>query len=83
MENGTIPDEMLESVKYDSSLDPYREFNSHDAIKIYGFTIHRKYLTLNLTERGRFVAKTIHNKQRYSICMVFLGLFKKPANVGK
>ena len=34
-----IPEEMIESVRYDSSLDSYRESNYFDAIAIYGFTI--------------------------------------------
>ena len=38
MKDGVIPDEMEESVKYDSSLDSFRS-NSFDAISIYGFTI--------------------------------------------
>ena len=38
MIDGIIPDEMAESVTYDSSLDSYRS-NAYDAIAIYGFTI--------------------------------------------
>ena len=38
MVNGIIPHEMAESVRYDASLNPYRE-NSYDAIAIYGFLI--------------------------------------------
>ena len=38
MIDGIVPDEMTESVKYDSSLDSYRS-NAYDALAIYGFTI--------------------------------------------
>ena len=39
MVDGLIPEEMTESVRYDSSLNSYRESNYFDAIAIYGFTI--------------------------------------------
>ena len=38
MVDGIIPEEMSESVRYDASLNSYRE-NSYDAIAIYGFII--------------------------------------------
>ena len=38
MVDGIIPEEMSESVRYDVSLNSYRE-NSYDAIAIYGFLI--------------------------------------------
>ena len=38
MVNGIIPQDMAESVRYDASLNLYRE-NAYDAIAIYGFLI--------------------------------------------
>ena len=35
MVDGLIPEEMTESVRYDSSLNSYRESNYFDAIAIY------------------------------------------------
>ena len=39
MVDGLIPEEMTESVRYDSSLNSYRGSYYFDAIAIYGFTI--------------------------------------------
>ena len=37
--DGIIPEEMSKSVRYDASLNSYRE-NSYDALAIYGFLIY-------------------------------------------
>ena len=39
MVDGIIPTELTESVRYDSSLNSFRESNSFDVIAFYGFTI--------------------------------------------